>query len=489
MKCIYNRKGFTLIEIILALAILGIILVAFISMFTSSFVWITDAGDKGKAYSSSQEDIENRIATGESEDTQDLVITFGDKDYTIPGGIISSNETIRRRNSQIQMFVPFVPTIKLNPMIQFEGAGPTTVTILGKDTNFDGVSTKVELYDVTGSNLIATPDIAVSSENEATFLIPLNLTNNDYLVRVSTNLNEGTEVVRAKLTVLQPRYIIAGGSSIYISQNGLEWIDRHTLPGIPSITGLNSITSNGSNYVGVGDNGLVLVSQEMKDWEKNTISIANLTDVTWVSNLNMKQLYMAVGNNGSIYSSSDGLVWTLETVISGINMIDSTTFQTGNSKIVVAGEGTMYTYDGITWTEIVVNNYTNLKAIASGYSGLNFTVVGVGGKDIMASLDGETWIYNETTPPDNLNDIAYSQSVGIFVAVGENGLIMSSTNGESWEVETSGVIDRLNGVFTFGGDFIAVGDGGTILFSKDGKTWVDRSIADISLNFNAVSGK
>jgi hypothetical protein len=58
-----------------------------------------------------------------------------------------------------------------------------------------------------------------------------------------------------------------------------------------------------------------------------------------------------------------------------------------------------------------------------------------------------------------------------YVAVGEGGRVLTSTDGSSWSSVTSGVTTRLRGVTSRAGTVLAVGHGGTILFSADGVSW------------------
>lgn len=53
-----NNKGLTLIEIVIALAILGIILVSYVTIFSNSFISILLMGQKSQAVSDSQSIIE-----------------------------------------------------------------------------------------------------------------------------------------------------------------------------------------------------------------------------------------------------------------------------------------------------------------------------------------------------------------------------------------------------------------------------------------------
>ena len=58
-----------------------------------------------------------------------------------------------------------------------------------------------------------------------------------------------------------------------------------------------------------------------------------------------------------------------------------------------------------------------------------------------------------------------------YVAVGEGGQVLTSTDGASWSSVSSGVTTRLRGVTSRAGTVLAVGHGGTILFSADGVNW------------------
>ena len=54
IKVLSQKEGFTLIEIILAMAILGIILVAFIGAFSNGFTSILNTGNKTRAVAQAQ---------------------------------------------------------------------------------------------------------------------------------------------------------------------------------------------------------------------------------------------------------------------------------------------------------------------------------------------------------------------------------------------------------------------------------------------------
>ena len=59
MTC--NNKGFTLIELIITIALVGIIAISFLGMFTTGFSGIISAGDHSRAGYSGQSAIESII--------------------------------------------------------------------------------------------------------------------------------------------------------------------------------------------------------------------------------------------------------------------------------------------------------------------------------------------------------------------------------------------------------------------------------------------
>jgi hypothetical protein len=80
------------------------------------------------------------------------------------------------------------------------------------------------------------------------------------------------------------------------------------------------------------------------------------------------------------------------------------------------------------------------------------------------------WHWRNPLPQGNsINSVAFGN--GRFVAVGDFGTVLTSTDGLSWSVQ-----DPLGGPglrkVTYGnGLFVSVGDAGTILTSSDGSNW------------------
>jgi hypothetical protein len=100
--------------------------------------------------------------------------------------------------------------------------------------------------------------------------------------------------------------------------------------------------------------------------------------------------------------------------------------------------------------------------LAVGESGILYT-----------SPEGEAWTRRNSGTAYRLQDVAYG--TGTFVAVGSGGTILTSSDGVTWISQSSGTSNLLRGV-TYGNKiFVAVGDRGTILTSPDGAAWTARN--------------
>ena len=95
-----------------------------------------------------------------------------------------------------------------------------------------------------------------------------------------------------------------------------------------------------------------------------------------------------------------------------------------------------------------------------------FVAVGRFG-EIRTSTDGRTWTHRDAAGSLTLDDVVYAQNR--FLAVGSG--IVTSTNGMDW-TQRSVRSAELHGIGYGNGLFVAVGDDGTILTSTDAVSWV-----------------
>ncbi len=97
-----------------------------------------------------------------------------------------------------------------------------------------------------------------------------------------------------------------------------------------------------------------------------------------------------------------------------------------------------------------------------------FVAVGDGGV-VHTSTDGTTWDSGRRPVVFGLNKVIYTN--GEFVAVGNAGTIITSTNGTDWTVQNSGASNDLYAVAYGNGKFVAVGLDGQLAVSSNGADW------------------
>lgn len=170
-----------------------------------------------------------------------------------------------------------------------------------------------------------------------------------------------------------------------------------------------SSTANTNTRLGIGTSGQVLtVSGGVPAW--TTLSVG----LTWTQRFagtgslqfnkieyNGSNLWVAVGQSGTLYTSSDAITWTSRTSGFGTNNINDVSF--GNGLWVAVGvNGTITTStDGITWTARTSNMSTNAISQVV-YANSLWVAVGAGGGatntgGITYSSDGLTWTRKSQT--------------------------------------------------------------------------------------------
>ena len=76
---------------------------------------------------------------------------------------------------------------------------------------------------------------------------------------------------------------------------------------------------------------------------------------------------------------------------------------------------------------------------------------------------------------ESTDSTATTTSNPLFVAVGDNGTIITSSDGTTWTSRTSGTTEKLRGGAYGKSTLVVVGRSGTILTSSDGTTWTSRT--------------
>lgn len=313
----HRKNGFTLVEMIIALAIFAIIFVAFLSMFSMAIMSVYRAGNKSEAVSKAQSSVESDIASSYVESAQEFVLNFGMSDLAISGGIVKANSVEGNSVSEIQTFLPFVPAINIAPSSYAEGSVlPRVITVEGFNTNFKSGSTTAALYDSLDQLVYTLQSPTVTDLNNATFVVNkmiLNKQGSLYL-KVVTILDVATgktETATARFYVEMPE-LIATGEQVVVSGNGSSWAlrsDSALDATFPSFSNIKAIKQGGFRVVAAGDSGKVITGGHFLNYNSTSVASNNFVSVGWD---NTADVFYVASTEGRVYSSSVFPNWTQE---------------------------------------------------------------------------------------------------------------------------------------------------------------------------------
>jgi hypothetical protein len=291
---------------------------------------------------------------------------------------------------------------------------------------------------------------------------------------------------------------VAVGSSGVIktsSNNGVTWTTR----GSGTNKELRAVTAGKyGSFVAVGDYGTIVQSNSGIDW--NVMTVADKTTFFSAVACNPTSgWFVAVSSNKqTTLNSPNGLIWGNSAVSTGSNQVFYGVRFVQNSFLAVGSNGTIRTSynNGASWKS--GTDYRNMSLNGSAYGNGYFVVVGnapVGTVTptsaqrsvALVSNGGTDFAVGETVNLIGggkfIHDVAYGD--GLFIAVGADALIQTSTNGKNWSFVQVEFGKTLRSITYGNGKFVAVGDNGLILYSKYGKYWSKSTSAAI-YSYNKV---
>ena len=134
--------------------------------------------------------------------------------------------------------------------------------------------------------------------------------------------------------------------------------------------------------------------------------------------------------------------------------------------------GLIATAGAQTWTPISPAP-TSEDLMGTVFAMNRFVAVGTNGA-VLTSSDGNAWTSRTSGVSKTLFAVAASDSM--FVAVGDSGTILTSKDGVAWTARTSNTTNSLQGVAWNGLTFVAAGLASTIVTSADGASWTNRTL-------------
>ncbi|MFM1746864.1 MAG: hypothetical protein RLZZ188_530 [Verrucomicrobiota bacterium] len=160
---------------------------------------------------------------------------------------------------------------------------------------------------------------------------------------------------------------------------------------------------------------------------------------------------------------------------------------------IVGGGGTLLTLDdGGNFSSVDFPTTQSLNAIA--YANGRFVIAttdldggtkeDIGG--LWTSSDGYAWTPFLTGVLDSANLNTALHAADRWIALGNGGVIVTSTDGVSWPRTSSGISNSIYGVTTGSGLIVAVAGGGKIITSTDGLIWTERT-SGVTTDLRAVT--
>lgn len=259
-----------------------------------------------------------------------------------------------------------------------------------------------------------------------------------------------------------------GNSGKYLTTDGStkSWgtVSQYALPSQTGNSG-KFLTTNGTSESWGTVNQPITWTQRTMSGNTNEESLRTIA-------YNGSNLYIAAGNAGFLYSSTNGTTWTLRTSGFGANSIRKVAY--GNGLWVAVGQnGTITTStDGTTWTARTSNMSTN-QIIDVTYQNSLWVAVGDGGGTtntggIIYSTDGITWTRKSqslTVGTSYYSVIWNGTNWVVGASPSTNNYLYASTPSGTWTAGASGSNTSLEQLYWDGTRMISVDSSGNARYS------------------------
>jgi hypothetical protein len=242
-------------------------------------------------------------------------------------------------------------------------------------------------------------------------------------------------VLSSPMTAIWALALAVGcGQPATASAQALTWTWQNPYPTRSALLG---VTYGKGVFVAVGVNGVILTSSDGYDWTlQSSGTTAPLHAICFGQNT-----FVAVGESGTVLTSLDAVAWKRQAAGTTAWLYD---VAFGGERFVAVGaQGTMLTSpNGTNWQVRPAITTNNLYGVAAGtdrYNKWQFAAVGAVGT-ILRSTDGLNWSRANYGYENELRSVAYDGEW--FVAAGERAptptitpTLTVSTNGINWDVK------------------------------------------------------
>ncbi|WP_237360481.1 sialidase family protein [Vibrio marisflavi] len=260
------------------------------------------------------------------------------------------------------------------------------------------------------------------------------------------------------------------GYTIVSSSDGVSW-DRVFSNKYANT--LYAISYGGNRYLAVGDDVYSMTSTNGKNWS----SLAGPSGGSARDIIYAHDKFIVIGETGMLaILSPDSTDWLYPNTGASAYNLNGITH--AKDKLVVVGGEKLTT--GMIMTSSDGGNTWSLPELIAGKRYLNDITYG---RDLFVAVGHKTILISDNAEPDSWTTIDFSHfslapnfhavtyANNVFVAVGSQGLIFTSSDGKTWQEQALVTTVDLRGVTYSSDQFVVTGDDGTILTSPDGNNW------------------
>ncbi|GAB5561519.1 MAG: hypothetical protein SynsKO_31660 [Synoicihabitans sp.] len=237
-------------------------------------------------------------------------------------------------------------------------------------------------------------------------------------------------------------------------------------------------TDNSGNVVGVGPGGAIVHNT------RNVGAVGALWDLFNVEYIDGK--FWATGANGVLLTSSDGTNWE-ERPNGRTGHWFKAIIKANGRYVMPTGSGAIrWSDDGVVWNEVSSNTIGDTRDnSAIAFANGEFLVTTTEGH-VRRSADATSWnttlVDAQGTPLNGIASIG-----GTVVAVGDNGLILTSKDNQNWQEVDLGHDWRWFRVRALDGLFVAMGQNNQLAISTDGLNWRSHDVQNIGWEITDIA--
>lgn len=294
----------------------------------------------------------------------------------------------------------------------------------------------------------------------------------------------GTKEALRSAAFLGSRLVITGASGTVLYADGPERVQTGELLDGPTVDWLEAVAVAEDVVVAVGDNGAVYRSEDGVRWRREASGVTDwLRGVTYGNGI-----FVAVGEDGAIIKSGDGRKWDRVASEAGADL--NRVGYVSGVFVAVGDEGLIkVSADGTGWEQQSIGATGHLYDVTAGPEG--WLIVGDGECWI---YEGNTWINQLSGPASGLPSWTYYAALGgsdWFLVAGRTGVTVEGLRdgpGEyEWLMQGSSPRQWLFDVVWTGNQFVAVGDRANVVTSGTGVDW-EMEIVPVSLTNSIFLG-